>query len=192
MQAGQGSGQPRQDHNPQSLALNVTSESSFDHGANNKSADAAPVDQPKSRYKCKFLHPLKLKKFDLSTLTGKMLSSKSSPSSTPNAYPHGQLKLQEASHTTGMEGWWQVCLSQLRASRFRGWLIKFSRLSLLFWFIFLPKEEASVSKFFTNLDLVLESGIAMSMKDHHGADMSDSNVYAKENGIRMRGKKFQG
>jgi hypothetical protein len=51
MQAGQGSGQPRQDHNPQSLALNVTSESSFDHGANNKSADAAPTDQPKSRYK---------------------------------------------------------------------------------------------------------------------------------------------
>lgn len=73
------------------------------------------------------------------------------------------------------------------------WLInQFSRLSLLFWFIFLPNEEASVSKFFSNLDLFLESGIAMSMKDHHGTDMSDSNVFAKENGIRMRGKKFQG
>ena len=192
MQAGQGSGQPRQDHNPQSLALNVTSESSFDHGANNKSADAAPTDQPKSRYKCKFLHPLKLKKFDLSTLTGKMLQSKSSPSITSNACTYGELELQEASHATRVTGWWQVCLSQLGASRSGDWLIKFSRLSLLFWFIFLPNQKASVSKFFPNLDLVLESGIAMSMKDHHGTDMSDSIFYAKENGIRMRGKKFQG
>ena len=56
----------------------------------------------------------------------------------------------------------------------------------------LSNEKASVSKFFPNLDLVLESGIAMSMKDHHGTDMSDSIFYAKENGIRMRGKKFQG
>ena len=125
MQAGQSSGQPRQDHNPQSLALNVTSESSFDHGANNKSADAAPVDQPKSRYKCKFLHPLKLKKFDLSTLTGKMLPSKTSPSITSNSCPHGESELQEALHATRGTGLWQVCLSQLGASRFSGWLIDF-------------------------------------------------------------------
>lgn len=61
VQEGQGSGQPRQDQCPQSLALNVTSDSSFDHGNNNKSADAAPTDQPKSRYKCKFLHLVNIK-----------------------------------------------------------------------------------------------------------------------------------
>ena len=104
MQAGQGSGQPRQDHNPQSLALNVTSESSFDHGANNKSADAAPTDQPKSRYKCKFLHPLKLKEFDLSILTGKMFPSKSSPQIASSAWPHGESELQEALHATRLTG----------------------------------------------------------------------------------------
>ena len=61
VQEGLGSGQPRQDQCPQSLALNVTSDSSFDHGNNNKSADAAPTDQPKSRYKCKFLHLVNIK-----------------------------------------------------------------------------------------------------------------------------------
>ena len=61
VQEGQGSGQSRQGQCPQSLALNVTSDSSFDHGNNNKSADAAPTDQPKSRYKCKFLHLVNIK-----------------------------------------------------------------------------------------------------------------------------------
>ena len=44
----------------------------------------------------------------------------------------------------------------------------------------------------TNSVLVIESGIAMSVKDRHGAEMSESNFYAKENGIRIRGKKNQG
>lgn len=41
----------------------------------------------------------------------------------------------------------------------------------------------------TNSVLVLENGIAMSLKDHNGAEMSDSNFYGKESGTRMRGKK---
>lgn len=46
--------QPKVDGNQQSLAINATSESSFDAGNNNRSADAAPCDKPKSHYKCKF------------------------------------------------------------------------------------------------------------------------------------------
>ena len=70
------------------------------------------------------------------------------------------------------------------------WLIdQISRLSLLFGSSF-AIEGSQSSKILSNLDLVSESGIAMSMKDHLGADMSDSNIYGKENGTRMRGKKF--
>jgi len=48
------SAQPHGEQNQQSLALNVTSESSFEHGNNNKSADAVPCDKPMANYKCKF------------------------------------------------------------------------------------------------------------------------------------------
>ena len=44
----------------------------------------------------------------------------------------------------------------------------------------------------TNIVLVIESGIAMSMKDRNGTEMSESNFYTKGNGIRIRGKKNQG
>ena len=53
-------------------------------------------------------------------------------------------------------------------------------------------EKMPVPKKLTNSVLVIESGIAMSMKDRNGTEMSDSNFYTKENGIRIRGKKNQG
>ena len=36
---------------------------------------------------------------------------------------------------------------------------------------------------------MLDNGIAVSLKDHNGAELSDSNFYGKESGSRMRGKK---
>ena len=49
-----------------------------------------------------------------------------------------------------------------------------------------------VPKKLTNSVLVIESGIAMSIKDRNGTEMSESNFYTKGNGIRIRGKKNQG
>ena len=62
-QGGQGSGSRRRERNQQSLALNVSNDSSFEHENNNKSADAVPCSQPKAHYKCKYFS-LATKKFD--------------------------------------------------------------------------------------------------------------------------------
>ena len=70
-----GSGNLKRERNQQSLALNVSNDSSFEHENNNKSADAVPCSLPKAHYKCKYFS-LGTKKFDFrfhSSLTGEML-----------------------------------------------------------------------------------------------------------------------
>ena len=58
-----------------------------------------------------------------------------------------------------------------------------------FWLAFSPGLAGHRPKFSTNSVLVLDNGIAVSLKDHNGAELSDSNFYGKESSSRMRGKK---